>query len=88
MSECETTRKRVRVPIRIQNKSNVSHFAITRLLLERNTELFKAFTRLLNVIDGNSDMTESSARVRVSTRVSLEVGVALSSVVVSEFQDT
>ena len=64
------------------------HLALARLLLERNTERLKARARRLDVVDGDRDVSESSAGVAISTGVALEVGVAFRTVVVRQFEDS
>ena len=64
------------------------HLALARLLLERNTECLETRTRRLDVVDGNRDVSESSAGVAISTGVALEVGVAFRAVVVRQFKDS
>jgi hypothetical protein len=62
-------------PIRVQNKCNVSHFTIGWSFLELDTQFVESLTSLLDIVDGNGNMTKSSTRIRVSIGVSLEVGV-------------
>jgi len=49
--------------------------SILRPLLELYTQLVEALARLLNVVDGDRDMSEPTARVGVPIRVSLEIGI-------------
>ena len=64
------------------------HLALARLLLERNTECLETRARRLDVVDGDRDVSESSAGVAISTGVALEVGVAFRTVVVRQFEDS
>lgn len=73
-------------PIRIQNKCNVPHFTIGWSFLELDTKFVESLTSLLDIVDANGDMTESSTRIRVSIGVSLEIGVRFSPVVVCELE--
>lgn len=75
------------IPIGIQDEGDVPHLAISETLFERNSEAFKARTRLLDVFHGNSNVAETSARVSVAVSVALEVGVGFRAVVVSELKD-
>ena len=62
-------------PIRIQDKSDVPHLSIARPLLELHTQLIEALARLLNVVDGDRDVSKPTPRVGVPVGVPLEVGV-------------
>ena len=64
----------------------MSHFTIGWSFLELDTKFVESFTSLLDIVDANGDMTESSTWIRVSIGVSLEVGVRFSTVVVCELE--
>ena len=74
-------------PIGIQEERNIFHVTIGEALLERYTELLKTCTRLPDVIDRDSDMSKAPARVRVTARIPLKVGIGLGPVVVRELQN-
>lgn len=75
-------------PIRIQNESNMPHPSLARPFLKWDTELLEAFARFIDVVHRNSNMPKTFPRVRVSTGISLEIGVRLRTVVVRQLQDT
>jgi len=65
----------------------VPHLSIARLLLELNTQLIEALACLLNVVDGDGDVSEPTPRVGVPIGISLEVGVRFGAVIVGELKD-
>jgi hypothetical protein len=75
-------------PIWIEEKGNIIHFALCELLLERNTERLEPLTSLLDIIDGESNMTETSTRFSVAVCITPEVWIGLRAVIVGEFKDT
>jgi len=60
------------------------HFSIAWPLPELHAELIEALARLLNVVDGDRDVSEPTAGIGVSISVPLEVGVRFGPVVVGE----
>ena len=62
------------------------HLSIARPLLELNTQLIEALARLLNVVDGDRDVSEPTPRIGVPIGISLEVGVRFGAVVVGELE--
>jgi hypothetical protein len=63
------------------------HLPITRLLLKLHSQLFKPLTRLLDVVDRDSDVSKAAAGLRVPAGVALEVGVGFGAMVVCELED-
>ena len=63
------------------------HLPIRWSFLKLNPKFIKSLTSLIDIIDTNSDMTESSTWFRVSIGVSLEVRVGFGPVVVCELED-
>jgi len=63
------------------------HFSIAWPLPKLHAELIEALARLLNVVDGDRDVSEPTAGIGVSISVALEVGVRFGAVVVGELED-
>lgn len=61
-------------------RTNVSHTTILRTLLEFDAKGFEAITSLLDVVDGDGNVPEATARVLVATAVA-EVGIVLSAAI-------
>jgi hypothetical protein len=74
-------------PIGVQNEGDMLHLSISEPLLESDAKFLKACTGFLNVIDGNCDVTKATSWLTVSTRISLEIGVGLSTVIVGQLQN-
>lgn len=74
-------------PVGIEDEGDVLHLAVGEFLLEADAEGLEACARLLDVVDGDGDVTEAAAGVLVSAGVALEVGVGLGAVVVGELED-
>ena len=74
------------VPVRVQNKCDMSHLAIRKTFLERHAKSFKARTRLFDVSHRDSDVTES-LRLGVA-RVVWRLFQRLRTVVVGKFEDS
>lgn len=74
------------ISIGVQGKCNVLHASIGELLLELVPSILDALAGGLEVVDGDASVTESSVRILVSI-VDGVVGVTLSAIVVSEFND-
>ena len=74
-------------PIGVQDESDMPHLPIAWPLLELHTEPIEALARLLDVVDGDRDVSESTTRFGVSISVSLEVGVRFGAVVVGKLED-
>lgn len=85
-SVCSTHSNRLDSPVRVQNKSNMPHLSIAGPLLELHTKLVETLARLLNVVNGDRDMSEPAARISVSISIPLEVGVRFGAVVVGELE--
>jgi len=64
------------------------HLPFTGPLLELHAELIEALARLLNVIDGDRDVSEPTARFGVSISIPLEARVRFGAVVVGELEDS
>ena len=73
-------------PIGIEDKRNMPHFSIARLLLELNTELLKPLTSLFDISDTDSNMAESLSWLRVTVGVALEVLIRFGAMVVRQFK--
>ena len=74
-------------PVGIQNKRNMSHLSIARLLLELHTQLLKPLACLLDIVNRDSDVSKPTTRIRVAASVALEIWVRLGAVVVRELED-
>ena len=64
------------------------HFAITGAFLELHPELLEAIASFLHVIDGYSNVSEAAARIIISGRVTVKVGVRLRAVIVRQLEHT
>lgn len=76
------------VSIRVVDKGNVSHPAILGPLLELDAELIESLASSLEIVDGDTDVAETSSRLLVTGGVALEAGIILSTPVVTELEDT
>ena len=75
------------VAIGVLSKSNVLHTTIGELLLEWVAGIFNSLASGLDVVDGDSDMSEATVRLSVAID-NVVVRVSLSTIVVSKFKDT
>jgi hypothetical protein len=63
------------VTIRISDKGNVVHLAFLELLDKCHSFLLEALARLFNIINRDTNVTETSARFLVAIGVTLELGI-------------
>lgn len=75
------------VAIGILDESNIPHATIRELLLERVSRVLESLAGLLDVVDGDSQVTESAVRFCVAVDHAV-VGVTFRAVVVSELDNT
>lgn len=76
------------ISIRVVDKGNVSHPALLGPLLELDAELIKSLASSLEVVHTDTDVAETSSRFLVTGSVALEVGIILSTPVMTELKDT
>lgn len=76
------------VSIRVVDKGNVSHPALLGPLLEPDAKLIESLASGLEVVDSNTDVAETSSRLLVTGSVALEIGIILSTPVVTELKNT
>lgn len=75
------------VAIGVLDKGDVPHATVRELLLERVPCILESLAGHLNVVDGDSKVTESAMRFCVAVDYAV-VGVALRAVVVGKLDDT
>jgi len=75
------------IPIWIQDERDVAHFPIGRPLLELNTKFLESLASFLDIIDSNSNVAKSTARVAIPVCVSGEGRIGLCAMVVRQLQD-
>jgi hypothetical protein len=73
------------VAVRVQDERQALHAALVRPLLERHAARLEPRARRIDVVDGDGDVPEAAARVRVPRRVR-EGLVRLGAVVVRELE--
>jgi hypothetical protein len=73
------------VAVWVQDKREALHAALVRPLLERHAAFLKPRARRLDVVDGDGDVPEAAARVRIPRCVG-EGLVRLSAVVMRELE--
>jgi len=71
----------------IQDESNMSHLSVARLLLEFDAKAFEAIASFLDIVHAYSDMSKSSARVRVSVGIAFEIRILFGSQIVRQFKN-
>ena len=74
-------------PVGVEDERDVLHLPVAGLLLKADTECLKAVARRLDVVDGDGDVAEAAAGVRVARGVAGESRVRLGAVVVGELED-